>query len=115
MQINDTLKPAEVALLYQSHHAWLRGWLRSRVGCGEHAADLAQDTFVRLLRARQVSPLKEPRAYLSSIAPVVPRMTTAKAAGCINELRWPPSMTWPNTSLPGRPSACSAFFRRKSG
>ncbi|QHG67066.1 sigma-70 family RNA polymerase sigma factor [Pseudomonas putida] len=68
MQINDTLKPTEVALLYQSHHAWLRGWLRSRVGCQEHAADLAQDTFVRLLRARQVSPLKEPRAYLSSIA-----------------------------------------------
>ncbi|WP_449429890.1 sigma-70 family RNA polymerase sigma factor [Pseudomonas putida] len=68
MQMNDTLKPAEVALLYQSHHTWLRGWLRSRVGCQEHAADLAQDTFVRLLRARQVSPLKEPRAYLSSIA-----------------------------------------------
>ena len=68
MQINDTLKPTEVALLYQSHHAWLRGWLRSRVGCSEHAADLAQDTFVRLLRARHVSPLKEPRAYLSSIA-----------------------------------------------
>ena len=68
MQINDTLKPTEVALLYQSHHAWLSGWLRSRVGCHEHAADLAQDTFVRLLRARHVSPLKEPRAYLSSIA-----------------------------------------------
>ncbi|NQD55624.1 sigma-70 family RNA polymerase sigma factor [Pseudomonas sp. CM25] len=68
MQINDTFKPAEVALLYQSHHAWLRSWLRSRVGCNEHAADLAQDTFVRLLRARQVSPLKEPRAYLGSIA-----------------------------------------------
>lgn len=68
MQTNDTLKPTEVALLYQAHHTWLRGWLRGRVGCSEHAADLAQDTFVRLLRARQVSPLKEPRAYLSSIA-----------------------------------------------
>ncbi|MBK4989145.1 sigma-70 family RNA polymerase sigma factor [Pseudomonas sp. S36] len=68
MQSNDTLKPTEVALLYQSHHAWLRAWLNSRVGCSEHAADLAQDTFVRLLRARQVSPLREPRAYLSSIA-----------------------------------------------
>ena len=61
MQTTDTLKPTEVALLYQSHHAWLSGWLRSRVGCHEHAADLAQDTFVRLLRARQASPLKEPR------------------------------------------------------
>jgi len=68
MQFHATLNPPEVALLYQSHHAWLRSWLRSRVGCSEHAADLAQDTFVRVLRARQVSPLKEPRAYLSSIA-----------------------------------------------
>lgn len=68
MQINDTLKPAEVDLLYQTHHRWLRSWLTGRVGCREHAADLAQDTFVRLLKARQVSPLKEPRAYLSSIA-----------------------------------------------
>ncbi|MDM3887750.1 sigma-70 family RNA polymerase sigma factor [Pseudomonas sp. BCRC 81390] len=68
MQTNDMLQPAEVALLYQAHHSWLRRWLRSRVGCSEQAADLAQDTFVRLLRARQVSPLKEPRAYLSSIA-----------------------------------------------
>lgn len=66
--MNDTLKPSEVDLLYQTHNAWLRGWLRARVGCRENAADLAQDTFVRLLRARQVSPLKEPRAYLSSIA-----------------------------------------------
>ncbi|MHC6227474.1 sigma-70 family RNA polymerase sigma factor [Pseudomonas sp. X10] len=68
MQMNDTLKPAEVDLLYQAHHTWLRGWLRARVGCQENAADLAQDTFVRLLHARQASPLKEPRAYLSSIA-----------------------------------------------
>ncbi|MEX5586974.1 sigma-70 family RNA polymerase sigma factor [Pseudomonas urmiensis] len=68
MPMNDTLKPAEIDLLYQTHHAWLRGWLKARVGCRENAADLAQDTFVRLLRARQVSPLKEPRAYLSSIA-----------------------------------------------
>ncbi|MFV3403763.1 MULTISPECIES: sigma-70 family RNA polymerase sigma factor [Pseudomonas] len=68
MQIDDTLKPAEVDLLYHAHHRWLRSWLGARVGCREQAADLAQDTFVRLLKARQISPLKEPRAYLSSIA-----------------------------------------------
>ncbi|WP_028696228.1 sigma-70 family RNA polymerase sigma factor [Pseudomonas cremoricolorata] len=68
MQVNHPLPPAEVDLLYQAHNAWLRGWLRARVGCREHAADLAQDTFVRLLRARQSAPLKQPRAYLSSIA-----------------------------------------------
>ncbi|MDZ5604744.1 sigma-70 family RNA polymerase sigma factor [Pseudomonas sp. RP23018S] len=68
MQVNHTLQTAEVDLLYQTHHAWLRGWLWARVGCRENAADLAQDTFVRLLRARQSGPLKQPRAYLSSIA-----------------------------------------------
>ncbi|PAV71393.1 hypothetical protein WR25_07180 [Diploscapter pachys] len=30
MQIEDTLKPAEVDLLYQAHHRWLRGWLGAR-------------------------------------------------------------------------------------
>lgn len=68
MPLNDTLAPEDIDQLYQTHNAWLRGWLRARVGCREHAADLAQDTFVRLLRARNVSPLKEPRAYLSSVA-----------------------------------------------
>lgn len=68
MQIPDTLQPAEVDLLYRAHHSWLRSWLSARTGCRDNAADLAQDTFVRLLKARQVSPLKAPRAYLSSIA-----------------------------------------------
>jgi RNA polymerase sigma-70 factor (ECF subfamily) len=68
MQIPDTLQPAEVDLLYRTHHRWLRGWLSARTGCRDNAADLAQDTFVRLLKARQASPLKAPRAYLSSIA-----------------------------------------------
>lgn len=68
MQIPDTLQPAEVDLLYRNHHSWLRNWLSARTGCRDNAADLAQDTFVRLLKAHQVSPLKAPRAYLSSIA-----------------------------------------------
>ena len=54
--------------LYSHHHGWLQSWLRRRLGCADDAADLAQDTFVRLLKSRQLSPLREPRAYLSSIA-----------------------------------------------
>lgn len=68
MSTNATLEPADVDLLYRTHHSWLNAWLRRRVGCHAHAADLAQDTFVRLLRATHLQPLKEPRAYLSSIA-----------------------------------------------
>lgn len=54
--------------LYREHHDWLRLWLRKRLPCSESAADLAQDTFVRLLASRKVLDLREPRAYLSSIA-----------------------------------------------
>ncbi|OLS60312.1 sigma-70 family RNA polymerase sigma factor [Pseudomonas putida] len=68
MRSDDSLATADPELLYRTHHSWLRGWLSRRVGCHEHAADLAQDTFVRLLKSRQASPLREPRAYLSSIA-----------------------------------------------
>ncbi|MBV6287502.1 sigma-70 family RNA polymerase sigma factor [Pseudomonas aegrilactucae] len=68
MHTSDTLPPSEVDLLYRTHNSWLNTWLRRRVGCHAHAADLAQDTFVRLLKARHVHPLKAPRAYLSSIA-----------------------------------------------
>lgn len=59
---------AEIALLYHHHHSWLQRWLNRRTGCCENAADLAQDTFVRLLKAREIQPLREPRAFLSRIA-----------------------------------------------
>ena len=68
MLSRETLTSSEVDLLYRSHHSWLSTWLRRRVGCHAHAADLAQDTFVRLLKARPAQPLREPRAYLSSVA-----------------------------------------------
>lgn len=68
MRSDDTLGNADLGLLYRAHHSWLQGWLSRRIGCRENAADLAQDTFIRLLKSRQSSPLREPRAYLSSIA-----------------------------------------------
>lgn len=57
-----------VADLYASHHGWLRGWLRKKMGCADNAADLAQDTFVRLLGQRKAPDLSEPRALLTHIA-----------------------------------------------
>eukprot|EP01034_Spumella_vulgaris_P043948 gene43948-54609_t len=33
-----------VADLYASHHGWLSGWLRKKMGCADNAADVAQDT-----------------------------------------------------------------------
>lgn len=54
--------------LYHGHHSWLLGWLRQRLGCPHNAADLAQDTFVRLLGQRALNEVREPRAFLASIA-----------------------------------------------
>ena len=55
--------------LYCEHHGWLFGWLRRKLGCAHNAADLAQDTFTRILNAREsVATLREPRAFLSTTA-----------------------------------------------
>lgn len=58
-----------VHTLYTEHHGWLQAWLRRRLGCTHSAADLAQDTFMRVLLRPQVLPtLREPRAYLTTLA-----------------------------------------------
>ena len=56
--------------LYSHHHGWLQGWLRKRLGNAADAADLAQDTFLRLLSNApgERLDLKAPRAYLATIA-----------------------------------------------
>ena len=54
--------------LYRDHHRWLQAWLRRRLGCGVDAADLAQDTFLRVLARRDVAQIHEPRAYLTTVA-----------------------------------------------
>lgn len=54
--------------LYSDHHGWLNGWLRRKLGCADSAADLAQDTFVRVLQKREREDWREPRAYLTTIA-----------------------------------------------
>lgn len=57
---------------YREHRSWLRDWLRGRLGCAQQAADLAQDTFVRLIQSRQGAveaiAVAAPRAYLTVIA-----------------------------------------------
>jgi RNA polymerase sigma-70 factor (ECF subfamily) len=61
----------EVRALYRDHHGWLQGWLRKKLGNGFDAADLAHDTFLRILTACGKdghSALHEPRAYLTTVA-----------------------------------------------
>lgn len=54
--------------LYVDHHGWLINWLRGKLGCGFSAADLAQDTFLRLMVSCNPQALREPRAYLTTVA-----------------------------------------------
>ncbi|MGC7405321.1 sigma-70 family RNA polymerase sigma factor [Pandoraea pneumonica] len=57
-----------VAALYHDHHGWLRNWLHRKLRNHGDAADLAHDTFVRLLsKDSSVSP-REPRAFLTVVA-----------------------------------------------
>ena len=67
--MESSLPPSNtVEVLYMDHHSWLTGWLRRKLGCPHSAADLAQDTFMRLLSARETPSITEPRAFLTVVA-----------------------------------------------
>ena len=64
----STLQP-DMHSFYRSHHGWLFGWLRKKLGCAHNAADVAQDTFVRIIASRDaLLGVQEPRAYLTATA-----------------------------------------------
>lgn len=54
--------------LYAEHHSWVVQLLRRKLGGQKQALDLAQDTFVRILRNGRVPVFREPRGYLACIA-----------------------------------------------
>lgn len=54
--------------LYISHYRWLVKFLNRKLSCPHSAADIAQDTFVKLLGKTDPVQIIEPRAYLSTIA-----------------------------------------------
>ena len=61
MAINHSGAHAPVEGLYQQHQSWLRDWLRRKTGCPFDAADLTQDTFLKvLLRAGEARSYREP-------------------------------------------------------
>ncbi|PCJ31314.1 MAG: RNA polymerase subunit sigma [Gammaproteobacteria bacterium] len=64
---NDAL-----STLYSENKSWLQAWLSKKLGCSHHAADVAQDAFLRILQLQRkegaLPSLKQPRAYLTTIA-----------------------------------------------
>lgn len=58
----------QVETLYAEHHGWLRGWLRKKLGNACDAADLAHDTYLRIMSTGRVPPVDESRRHLTQIA-----------------------------------------------
>lgn len=54
--------------IYEQHHSWLHAWLKGKLHNACDAADVAHDTFVRILVARNALQIREPRDYLTTIA-----------------------------------------------
>ena len=59
---------AAVQQIYEQHHSWLYGWLKGKLHDACDAADVAHDTFVRILGARNATQIREPRDYLATVA-----------------------------------------------
>lgn len=57
-----------VESLYSNHQGWLQGWLRKKIGNAFDAADLTHDTFLRVLTRERPEDIREPRAFLGTIA-----------------------------------------------
>ncbi len=68
MSAAETALQQEVQTLYSDHHGWLYGWLRKRLGNAFDAADLAHDTYVRVLASGRAPQPEESRRYLTQIA-----------------------------------------------
>lgn len=70
MPASNLAEQQQIHTLYADHHGWLHGWLRRKLGNACDAADLAHDTFVRVMASRKPPALMgdEPRALLTHIA-----------------------------------------------
>lgn len=58
----------DVGDLYAGNYFWLFTWLSKKLACPFDAADLAQDTFVKIVHSSNVAEIKAPRAFLTTTA-----------------------------------------------
>lgn len=59
---------AEADALFRQHHAWLRSRLKRHVSSHSDADDVASETFLQLTEHGDRAPIREPRAFLSTLA-----------------------------------------------
>ncbi|KIY42705.1 RNA polymerase sigma factor [Pseudomonas sp. 10-1B] len=63
-----TLRRQVLHRLFGEHHGWLLGRLRAHLGCSHDAADMAAETFVQVAAHPTPHSIREPRAFLTTIA-----------------------------------------------
>lgn len=68
MSAAELAQQQRVDTLYTDHHGWLQSWLRRRLGNAFDAADLAHDTYVRVIASGRTPPPEQSRAHLMQIA-----------------------------------------------
>lgn len=68
MGITEFTPEQEFQQLYADHGGWLRGFLRRKLGNAFDAADLAHDTYLRVLTVGRLPPQDDSRRHLTQIA-----------------------------------------------
>ena len=61
-------KPSLIERLYAEHLAALHSFFRRRIRNQAHAADLAQEVYLRMLRVHDPSSIRNPAVYLFTVA-----------------------------------------------
>ena len=61
-------KPSLIERLYAEHRAALHSFFRRRIRNQAHAADLAQEVYLRMLRVHDPSSIRNPAVYLFTVA-----------------------------------------------
>lgn len=64
----ESAQSQQLHTLYSDHHSWLRSWLGKKLGNAFDAADLAHDTYVRILTSGKTPQPDQSRRYLTQIA-----------------------------------------------
>ncbi|MVV50692.1 sigma-70 family RNA polymerase sigma factor [Pseudomonas sp. PB120] len=68
MSGTDSSHRHDVGGLFRAHYPWLCARLRQIPGAGFSVEDIAAETFVQLLESPGLTPIREPRALLITIA-----------------------------------------------
>ncbi len=68
MSTNQSATQQGIEGLYADHHSWLRSWLRRRLGNAFDAADLAHDTYLRILHTGRLPEPHQSRQHLAQVA-----------------------------------------------